>query len=97
MDKTLQTMVGATDSFFRAAVTVVSDAGKMVFFAHTAVPITATMIFASEKIFLLGETMFPVAKRMVSGFDTMVFVSHPKVSVTETMVNVSSTMVGDDD
>ena len=51
MEKTLQTMVYATDTVFFAAVTVGSDVGTMVFFTHGMVPIAETMVFAKQNIF----------------------------------------------
>ena len=90
-------MVGATDTVFFAAVTIVSDVGAMVFFTQILVPIPETMVFLNERIFLVRKTIFPVAKKTVSGFDTMVFVSHPKVPDTKTMVKMTKTMVGDHD
>ena len=88
-------MVGATETTFCAAVTVVSVVVKMVCIMQTMVSIPETMVFSNEKIFLVRKTIFPVAKKMVSGFDTMVFVSYPKVPDTKTMVKMTNTMVGD--
>jgi hypothetical protein len=77
MDKSLQTMVGATDTVFFAAMTLVFDVGTMVFFTHTMVPVPETTVFATQTIFLIRKTIVPVAKTMASGFDTLVFVSLP--------------------
>jgi hypothetical protein len=58
MDKTLQTMVGATDAIFCAAPTMVSDVATIVFF-------TQTMVFSNEKIFLPAGTIFLAAQKIV--------------------------------
>ena len=84
MDKTLHTMVGATDTIFFAAATMVPIAETMVFFTHTVVSIPNTVVSSSEKIFLTRKTMVPGAKRMVSGFDTTVFVSHTGMRILDT-------------
>jgi hypothetical protein len=79
MNKTLQTMVGATDTIFFAAVTMVSDVYTMVFFTQTMVPIPGTIFLVNQK--------------MVSGFATTVFVSQTKDSDTRTKVEGSKIMV----
>jgi len=71
MNKNLQTLVGAIDTAFCAAVTMVSDLGALVFFTHTRVPIPETMVFAKQNIFLIRETISPVAKTMVSSLTMM--------------------------
>jgi hypothetical protein len=50
-------MVGATDTIFFAAVTVVSGAGTTVVFTHSVVPVTKTIVFATHNIFLIRETI----------------------------------------
>ena len=95
MIKTLQTMVSATDTVYFAAVAVVSDAGTMVFFTHTRVPIPETGVLSNEKIFPAAETIFPANQKMVSGFATMALVFHTKVSAAGTMVWISPIMVED--
>jgi hypothetical protein len=100
MDKTLQTLVGGTDTNFFAAVTVVSDVGTMGFFTQTMVPIPETLVFAKQTILLITETIFPVAKTTVSDLNTTIFVSDPMVPASDTMgsipkamANASKTMV----
>jgi hypothetical protein len=51
-------MVRAIDTIFFAALTMVSDAGNMVFFTHTIVSIPEIMIFSNEKIIWTAETIF---------------------------------------
>jgi hypothetical protein len=94
MDTTLHTMVGTTDTVSSAAVTMVSDILRMVFFARTMVSIPNNVVSASEKIFLTRETIFPVARRMFSGFVTTVFVSHPMFPNTKTMVGEDDQVLG---
>jgi hypothetical protein len=47
---------------FFAAMTVVFDLWTIVFLTHTRVPIPDTMVFAIQTIFLIRETIVPVAK-----------------------------------
>ena len=55
-------MVGATDTVFFAAVTVVSDVGTMVFFTQTLVPVPETMVLLEREDLLDREDHFPGRK-----------------------------------
>jgi len=58
-------MVGATDTIFCAALTLVSDVATMVFFTQTIVSIPETMFISNEKIFWTAGTIFQPTQKMV--------------------------------
>jgi hypothetical protein len=56
--KTLQTMVGVTETVFFAAVTVVSGVGTRVNVSNTMVLVSSTMVFGIEKMFSILDHSF---------------------------------------
>ena len=65
MDKTLQTMVGATETIFFAGATVVHVVVKTVCITQTNFSIPQTIVFSNEKMFLTAATIFLVNRKMV--------------------------------
>ncbi len=75
MDKTSQTLAGATDTIFCAAVTLVFNLESMVLLIHTRVPIPDSMIFASLTTVFVVSTMLFVVLTIVLFTLTMVFIT----------------------
>jgi hypothetical protein len=69
MDKTLQTIVGATDTIFFAAATAVSVFMKMVSSTQKMLSIPETIVFSNKKIFLSMESIFLLNQKMVQALE----------------------------
>ena len=89
-------MVGATDTVFDVAVTVVFVLVTMGCIAHTMPSIAETMILANRKIFLTREIILRVRRSLASGCETMAVASHARVADTTAMVKAAKTMVDAD-
>jgi hypothetical protein len=93
MDKTLQTMIRATDIVFFEALTAVSGFDTNVFISQTKVPVSKTMGSTSDKIIWATYTTVSVDETIVFANEKIFVASDTIFFTTESIFSVAGKTV----